>query len=745
MNFAVLYRVSFDLMLFFATLTLSVDATESPIAMLYPLAVAVAAVASFLTVDRDPRLGLDRRLSNWLALLSIGLVFIEYSRGPELLLLSLAHWLVYLQLIKMFLPKRIEDDWFLFLLGLMQVMVGTIGSQSDHVGMAMGTWALLALWVLALFSLHRDALRARTLTEPTAAPARAEADPYPGLLNAAFVVTALRVTVTTMALGGVIFLAMPRRSGLAQSNAGAELARHLTGFDEEVKLGQLGEILENDSIVMSIELYDSQRPPRRIKPPPEPLWRGVTMADYREGRWQRQRRVMSSFPSRASTRLEARPYIRQQIRLEATDSPVLFGLRPMINATSYNRSIPELNGIDGTIVRSDSRSETYDYRVFSDVDPTQPQVGESLPSGPSIAPLLEVPPSILEPLREIAEKVVKEIPEDAPGLRAQALEAFLQNSGQFRYSLHLTTVDFNIDPVLDFLVNTKSGHCGYYASGLTLLLRSVGIPARMVNGFKGGDWNDLAQVLSVRQKHAHSWVEALIPREPGQEPTWVALDPTPGAERNEVVARVGGIATNFRQFTDFVRYVWTFYIVGYNSDRQRYLLYDPIRQLIKEARSGFQMMGQGLRSAATAAFGFRDVSAFISVRGFVVSFLGLLAMVGLVRGGLWLWWRFWRWFRGDPEDSASLSASQVFYRRLTQLLAEFGLERPSAETQFEFAHRASAFLTGRGSSTAGVSDVPPLVVAAYYRVRFGHRDIAPETIEHLDRRLDALEASLHAN
>jgi len=106
MSFTTLYRVSFYLMLFFATLTLSVDVPESQIAMLFPLAVAVAAVVALLTVDRNPRLGLSRETANWLALFSIGLVFLEWSSNPYLLLQSLAHWLVYLQLIKMFLPKR---------------------------------------------------------------------------------------------------------------------------------------------------------------------------------------------------------------------------------------------------------------------------------------------------------------------------------------------------------------------------------------------------------------------------------------------------------------------------------------------------------------------------------------------------------------------------------------------------------------------------------------------------------------
>jgi hypothetical protein len=309
----------------------------------------------------------------------------------------------------------------------------------------------------------------------------------------------------------------------------------------------------------------------------------------------------------------------------------------------------------------------------------------------------------------------------------------------------MSVVDPEIDPVLDFLINRKTGHCAYFASALTLMLRTIGIPARMVNGFKGGDWNDLAQVMSVRRKHSHSWVEALIQTDPKKDPIWLTLDPTPGAERNEAVARVGGFAKHFRLITDLVRYIWVFYIVGYNAERQRFLLYEPIRKLIEEARSGFQMMGAGLQSAWTALFGFPDFAAFISIRGFFVSFIGLLALVGLARGAHRLWMQGKRWYGGDREDSASLSASQVSYRRLTQLLAAFGLERPSAETQHEFANRASALLTGRGSSTAEVADVPPLVVDAYYRVRFGHRELTPAILEQLERRLDALEASLQAN
>jgi hypothetical protein len=68
--------------------------------------------------------------------------------------------------------------------------------------------------------------------------------------------------------------------------------------------------------------------------------------------------------------------------------------------------------------------------------------------------------------------------------------------------------------------------------------------------------------------------------------------------------------------------------------------------------------------------------------------------------------------------------------------------RPPAETPLEFARRASGFLTGRNTGEEPVADVPPQVVDAFYHIRFGHRDIDPDTLRQLESRLDALEESL---
>ncbi len=84
-----------------------------------------------------------------------------------------------------------------------------------------------------------------------------------------------------------------------------------------------------------------------------------------------------------------------------------------------------------------------------------------------------------------------------------------------------------------------------------------------------------------------------------------------------------------------------------------------------------------------------------------------------------------------------------FYRRLLRLLAEYGLDRPPAETPREFARRAAVFLAGHGSGTEAVADVPALVVDAFYRIRFGEHTIREDDFDRVTARLDALEAHLH--
>ncbi len=744
MNSYLVYRASLYLMLVVSTLALSGDNPEGQYAKVLGMAVAVAGAIAFFTVDRRQQWALPRQLANVLAIGTLVVLYFEYRRDESQRIAALAHWLVYLQLIKYFLPKTAEDDWFLFLLGLIQVLIGSVINQSDEVGAWMFLWALLAVWVLGQFFLQREANRfssaqAIPLDRRAGPPAP---DPYHGLFDLPYAAATTRVMITTLALGGLIFLVLPRHAGATRSQAAAPMGRHLTGFDEEVQLGQLGEILENDTVVMTVELSDQDG--HEVRLVDEPLWRGVTMIQYEGGRWHRQPRGTQAVVSYEVRRNRARTEIHQKIKLEPIDSQALFALRPILDATSRNS--PSMSTNDGTLFRPDKPNSEYDYEVISDVDNNAGQPHEAPPSTYSKLHL-SMPAGLKARLRQIAEPIVAKIPgtgrEGIEG-RARALAAYLRDSGTFTYTLQMGPVDAALDPVEDFLVNRKAGHCEYFASALALLLRSVDIQSRVVNGFKGGDWNELTGTLNVRQKHAHSWVEAYTGLlGPENVPIWITLDPTPAAERIRSIAQVGGIAGRFRTVTDLIRHIWVFYIVGYDAERQNRLVYTPMRTIITEARRRYNAMVLGLRKWFAQVFHFQDPSALISLRGFVVSFFILLLLAGL---GLLLYrlaLRLARWLRGPTLDAASLSAGTLFYRRLAQVLADYDLERTPAETQSEFAVRAHKFLTGQGPHTAPVSDVPQQVVDAFYRVRFGHLELEPASLADLNARLDSLESRLN--
>ena len=88
----------------------------------------------------------------------------------------------------------------------------------------------------------------------------------------------------------------------------------------------------------------------------------------------------------------------------------------------------------------------------------------------------------------------------AEGARHPRLPAALQ--------VHLDLKrDERYEPLEDFLFVQKAGHCEYFASALAVMLRTVGVPTRSVNGFYGGEWNSFGHYLAVRQGDAHSWVE----------------------------------------------------------------------------------------------------------------------------------------------------------------------------------------------------------------------------------------------
>jgi protein-glutamine gamma-glutamyltransferase len=307
----------------------------------------------------------------------------------------------------------------------------------------------------------------------------------------------------------------------------------------------MGEILENSDPVMEVRLRHEE-PPREFTESeyaeylgPDPLFRGAVLDLYESGRWQR---LHTAEPAAVSRFRTSGPIV-QQVRLEPIGTSTLFSFGNAIavqpSGDGETRIVQDLYSNEFLRSEVTRGNEVFQYRVFADEGPPDTyaarqrsrwSTGRRLAFGQYLLALAE-PPENLDRVRRLARSVVEGAHADRE--RADQILAYLADSRRFAYSLKLTVQDAKADPVEDFLFNRQEGHCEYFASSMVMLLRSLGIPARLVSGFKGGTYDRGRKVFIDQQLHAHTWVEAFI------DGRWLTYDPTPEA-RNEAVSALLG-------------------------------------------------------------------------------------------------------------------------------------------------------------------------------------------------------------
>ncbi|HVQ38685.1 MAG TPA: transglutaminase domain-containing protein, partial [Pyrinomonadaceae bacterium] len=261
----------------------------------------------------------------------------------------------------------------------------------------------------------------------------------------------------------------------------------------------------------------------------------------------------------------------------------------------------------------------------------------------------------------------------------------------------------------DFLFNVKAGHCEYFSTAMAVMLRTRGIPARVVNGFLAGEYNDAADAYTVRQSDAHSWVEVYFP----EAGSWVTFDPTPMAGRVEPVST--GLAAQAGKYAEALELIWFQYVVGYDKQEQRSLAASLQSQLIDFRRT--------LALVSTTIF--RTLSSQTRILSFVL--LGLMSVflvLFIVKRVRRFGWR--RGLRIRPGPELTPASTVQFYERLTALLARRGVERDSHLTPLEFA--------------GNLNFQPALVIThAYNRVRFGGQPLSAAELREIEQTLKRLE------
>jgi len=309
----------------------------------------------------------------------------------------------------------------------------------------------------------------------------------------------LRLSARTLAmalpLALACFLFFPRMAGGFWALEGGGGAT--TGLSDELSPGSIDRLVTE---------YDPVFRARFLGPAPPPehrYWRGPVLHEFDGFTWRRGRANYRPTPAEPLGMT-----YRYRVTLEPTNRRWIFALDTVDR--SPRRDV--LLTFDRQLVAFDDVTGTQTYEATSHV--------ASRASGPlsDLGRKLEtrLPPDRNPRTLALARSMRAQVDSDAAYAR-RMLDWFRDNGLQYTLEPGQTSID-SVDSVL---FDTKRGFCGHFASSYATLMRAVGIPARVVTGYLGGEFNPAGGYLIVRQSDAHAWTEVWL------EPDgWTRVDPT---------------------------------------------------------------------------------------------------------------------------------------------------------------------------------------------------------------------------
>jgi len=648
-------------------------------ALAYAFESSLLLAVGLLTVPLVP-LAWRRRLRGNAALdvgvaLTSALLGVPVGLQADALAPGLSIFLLLAMAAKLAAPRSERDQGTGTLIGV--VLTGV--ASSEAVDPAFGV--LFVACVVA--SLAASALRTVVL-QLGAVPAQAVGGGAPrarALGSHAALVLAVGVAAV------VVFFLFPRL-GAKLFPARRATDQRLSGFSETVGLDDIGRIKLSQEVAFRVEVEE---------PVIEPYWRGTAL-DWYDGRsWHTSglmrrsgRALVFHAPDtfRDPAFRPAGPLRRATFYVEPLGVSILFTPGSITEVTFKGNRPPAIyrDGL-GSVRTRRAYAATLAYQMRYRPSDAPRQAVYPVLAARVRAICSSVPPAVDgDRLREYARDVLREAGLDAdapPAAIAAAIARHLREG--FRY----TTVGERtpeVEPVEDFLFNRQAGHCEYFASAMAVLLRTVGVPSRLVTGYRGGQRNDWSGTYTVRQRDAHAWVEAHVDGE------WRRFDPTPPDPEAAEAGGVGAIGEWAEAAGDWVELRWFKYVIAYDAyDQRSALVY--LRAVADEwLATGELPDGLGRRVALGGA---------------------AALLVGLVAAAAWLLGRGGRWLlgRGGAGPAAARAAPPAL-ARLLSALARRGVVRRPNETPLELARRAEASLGAPATGLAAWTE-------RYYAGRFG--------------------------
>jgi protein-glutamine gamma-glutamyltransferase len=500
--------------------------------------------------------------------------------------------------------------------------------------------------------------------------------------NRAAVFLAGRTLLYALPLALVLFVVFPRLPGAFWALPRSEGAE--TGLSDSMSPGSISQLISSYEIAFRVK-FDGPLPP-----PQERYWRGPVLHDFDGYTWTR-RPGGGYLPKPLEY---AGNTYRYRVTLEPSQQRWWFTLDTVDHSPSPNVFF----NYDFELVARDPVTDTTVFDAVSHTltRSTEPlsklarQVETQWPAGRN--------PRSLQLARDIRARVSSD--------RA-FVDAVLQlfRTGGFVYSLTPPLLDY--DSVDDFLFNARSGFCGHYASAFVTLMRGAGIPARVVTGYLGGEWNPIGEYFIVRQSDAHSWAEVWL-----EGRGWTRIDPTAVVEPERLTrgilnllpdtgsaeARLVRFSPSFAallQRWDAVNTWWTNHVLKYDFKSQLNLL-----------------SRLGIHSPDLSTLGWAFVTALLS----------------------WLTWIAWQMGRGPSRARPDRLARA--YARLCRKLAGIGLPRSADQGPIAYAEAV-------GERRPDLQEAVRALLTRYAALRYGapRADSRAEDVAGFERAVARLKVA----
>jgi protein-glutamine gamma-glutamyltransferase len=639
-------------------------------------------------------------------------------------LLSTVHMLLFAMMVRLYSARTRRDSLFLAMIAFACMLAAAVLTvDTAYLGFFL---VFLTLGISTFIALEME----RGAENASAAPI-VSGSPQARTLVRALGMISGAVAFGALILGGLLFFTLPRFTAgyLGSYSMRPQL---MTGFTENVELGQIGQIQKSSEVVMRVKVEGD---PSRFA---NQHWRGIALIRFDGRRWSglamdRQRLYQDSngwflFP-------DGRPLRRSQVLnykvlLEPVASDAIFVAS---GASAVRGRFSSGSGLGDSAHRNylliDSSGSIFNpFPSFSELSyeassmpqaatPTELRAaGSNYPADirTHYLQMPELDPRVAELARQATSAASN------PYDKAVALQSYLQT--RYQYTLDQGSISAK-DPLANFLFVRKAGHCEYFATAMTMMLRTLGIPSRYINGFQTGEYNDVGGDYIVRASDAHSWVEAYFPGR-----GWITFDPTPAGE-----AASHGWYASFAKYMDWIQYQWGEWIINYDFIHQVSLgqgVGRASRQWANGARErvsrSYDALVERMKRWQTDAAGSRRTPEIIGLA--IATFIGIFAGAPLTKYFRKKWT-----LSAAGKHGLSPQRASAHYSEMLRLLARRGFFKEESITPMEFAasipQRELATPVGR-------------LTEIYQAARFGDVQVEPRRSVELLRQIRTCVASL---